>query len=208
MRVHDETRVTNTLAAAIEFIQKPSNSSLAAVARPALVKELRGAIRIVTMAARRELLTMTTPELERLVRYGLCVLAARQEEPPCDFVSPIEATFVRLARALTQPPFEDPRISSGAEETASTHCGHCGIELDSATATSDDVAQIEPLAKAWPGRNLYVRVVLQRAEDEPDCTRWTPFDLCQPCFEYVLSAAARSIVPSGDEARRRVEENG
>ncbi len=87
------------------------------------------------------------------------------------------------------------------------HCDHCGIEIDDATTPLSDIVQIEPVAKAWPGGNFVVRVTLERCQDPHECTQWAPLDLCQQCFEYVLTEAAEQAVIYGDKARRRAEEN-
>ncbi len=84
------------------------------------------------------------------------------------------------------------------------HCDHCGIEIDKATEPVCDVAQIEPVAKAWPGGNLVVRVTLHRCVDErAEDLEWVPFDLCQQCLEYVASEVAEHFVMYGDQARRK-----
>jgi hypothetical protein len=73
------------------------------------------------------------------------------------------------------------------------HCDHCGVEIGSAVPL--DVAQVEPVAKAWPGGNLVVRVMFDRCEDPHDCTRWAPLDLCRKCFNYVLTEAVQALHP-------------
>lgn len=72
------------------------------------------------------------------------------------------------------------------------HCDHCGVEIGAAVPL--DIAQVEPVAKAWPGGNLVVRIVLQQAQDS-DGREWTPLDLCRQCFNYVLTEAIRVLHP-------------
>ena len=73
------------------------------------------------------------------------------------------------------------------------HCDHCDVEIGSAVPL--DIAQVEPVAKAWPrDENLYVRIVLQRALD-PTAGPWTSLDLCRQCFNYVLSEAVQTLHP-------------
>lgn len=102
MRVDDQTKVTNVIAAAIEYIEKSSQSSLAAMVRPALVKELRGAIAIVAVAARREIETLPTPELKNVAAYALETLALRENAGlPDEGPYPERVDqFVRFAREL------------------------------------------------------------------------------------------------------------
>lgn len=91
------------------------------------------------------------------------------------------------------------------------HCDHCGTEIIGGVG---DVAAIEPVAKAWTGGNFTVRVVLTgaittKADEYPtaDPESWLPLDLCQQCFEFVLDQAVRAIIASGEEARRRAQED-
>lgn len=72
------------------------------------------------------------------------------------------------------------------------HCDHCGIEIGSAVPL--DIAQVEPVSKAWPGGNLYVRVVLHQAHD-PREGEWTPLDLCRKCFNFVLAEVVQVLHP-------------
>lgn len=110
MRVDDQTKVTNAIAAAIEYITKFHASSLSGF----VVKELRGANAIVSVAAQRELNTMPTPELKVLAQYALRLLAGRerQELPEGAPYPSYEEAFVEIARDLAQPRFELPRISA------------------------------------------------------------------------------------------------
>lgn len=74
MRVDDQTKVTNTIAAAIEYITKLHQSSLSAL----VVRELRAANAIVAVAARREIETLPTQELMNVAALALETLALRE----------------------------------------------------------------------------------------------------------------------------------
>jgi hypothetical protein len=72
------------------------------------------------------------------------------------------------------------------------HCDHCGVEIGDDVPL--DIAQVEPVAKAWRGGNLVVRIVLQRAQDS-NGKEWAPLDLCRQCFNYVLAEAVQTLHP-------------
>jgi len=101
MRVDDQTKVTNAIAAAIEYITKLHNSSLSAI----VVRELRSANAIVSVAARREIETLPTPELEAVAHRALDTLRLRRGE---EFASRRDANVV-IARELS---YNLPRIST------------------------------------------------------------------------------------------------
>ena len=204
MRVDDQTKVTNAIASAIEYISKLHASSLSAV----VVRELRAANAIVSVAAKREVETMTTPDLERLARHALDTLRLRRWQEFEDAYQKGVEPFVVIAHELAHPPFEQPRLTTGRHEIKATsgRCYHCAIEIDRKTVVLTDEFQIEPVMKAWPGGNFYVRVSLEHTKDETEPVRWTRLDLCEQCFEYVVGEVARQSVLFGDENRRRAPE--
>jgi hypothetical protein len=109
MRVDDQTKVTNAIASAIEYITKLHSSVLSAV----VVRELRAANAIVSVAATRELKTLPKAELKAFAQHALNLLSGPY--PESGPWPTTEERFTRVARELAKPPFEIPRISASFE---------------------------------------------------------------------------------------------